>query len=169
MKPQDLAKPSNRFSAKDWLLLLLPFLLVGACFAYLTLGQVKPATVTEAEGQAQAPAQSHAQSPAELKAFTIEKFIVPEAGVIQIQAFNGSDEEVTIPQVVVDDAYWDFDAVPSTTVPVGGVVTFTLPYPWIAGELPEVFLLTSRGEIIESEVEPTIAGSGETTATASSQ
>ena len=152
---------SNRFSVKDWLFLLLPFLLVGALALYLTWGTPKAAPVTEAQA---APVDVP-----ESKAFTIDKYLVPKAGTIQIVASNGSDEAVTIPQVIADDAFWDFDVTPSTLVSPGGVVTFTVPYPWVAGELPEVRLITSKGETIDSEVEPTIESSGEPSATTSSK
>jgi len=162
-EPDESPQPSNRFSIKDWLLLLLPILLVVASFLYLNLkfGQAKPAAVAQPPVAVEAPPVS--------KEFTIDKYLVPEHGVIQIEASNNTDRPVSIPQVIADDAYWEFNAVPSTLIPPGGVVTFTIPYPWVEGELPEVSLMTSQGKVIASEVEPTIEVSGTTTATTSSQ
>jgi hypothetical protein len=151
----------NHFSGKDWLLLLLPFLLVGVSVLYFIWAQPKPASVTTVESAPAVDTQS--------KELEIEKYLVPKHGEIQIVASNNSDEDVTIPQVIADDAYWEFGADPSTLVPAGGVVTFTLPYPWVTGELPEVRLITSRGETIDSEVEPTLESTTEVSATTSSK
>jgi hypothetical protein len=159
--PSEPSNPfsGNHFSGKDWLLLLLPFLLVGASVLYFTWAQPKPAPVTTVASARAADAQP--------REFEIEKYLVPKHGEIQIVASNHSDEAVTIPQVIADDAYWAFSADPSTLVPAGGVVTFTLPYPWVTAELPEVRLITSRGETIDSEVEPTLESTNEVTATTS--
>jgi hypothetical protein len=84
--------------------------------------------------------------------FTIDEISLPEPGVIQIKVFNGGMETVVIPQVLVDDAYWDFTVVPSTTISATTAATFTLPYPWVTGELHVVRLITSRGETFDGEV-----------------
>lgn len=84
--------------------------------------------------------------------FTIEAISLPEPGVIQVKVFNGGLETVVVPQILVDDAYWDFTVVPSTTISATSVATFTLPYPWVAGELHVVRLITSHGETFDGEV-----------------
>ena len=46
---------------------------------------------------------------------------------------NAGPSPVTIAQVLVDDAYWHFEASPSTVVPRLGRATLTLEYPWVEG------------------------------------
>jgi zinc transporter ZupT len=59
---------------------------------------------------------------------------------------------VTIPQVLVDEAYWSFNAEPSTTIPRLGRAVFTIPYPWVAEETHEVVLITSLGATFAGEI-----------------
>lgn len=136
MQQKSAAKSVTLFTRNDLLLLLIPVVVLGVIFAYLNFTDTTLAT----------PAQA---TDGEL---TIEQILLPEPGVIQVEVFNGSAEAVTIPQVLVDDAYWDFTVVPSTTISATGIATFTLPYPWVAGELHVVTLLTSRGATVEGEI-----------------
>src|SRR3712207_8956090 len=48
-------------------------------------------------------------------------------------------------QVVVNDAIWDFEAEPSSTIPALGSATVTIPYSWVEGEAYEIVLITSVG------------------------
>jgi hypothetical protein len=65
---------------------------------------------------------------------------------------NGGPAAVTIAQVIVDDAYWDFTIEPSAELPRLGRATITIPYPWVYGEPHFVRLLTSTGLAFEGEV-----------------
>ena len=57
-------------------------------------------------------------------------------------ARNGKDG-ITIAQVLVDDAYWQFSIDPS--VPLGRLQTarVSIPYPWVEGETHAIGLLSS--------------------------
>ena len=66
---------------------------------------------------------------------TIERVSFPEAGSMRVHVVNGGPEPVTIAQVIVDDAYWQFKIDRDPTVPRLNRATLELNYPWVEGEL----------------------------------
>jgi zinc transporter ZupT len=54
--------------------------------------------------------------------------------------------------VLVDDAYWEYSADPSNTIPRLGRATFTIPYPWVEEEVHVVRLITSLGTTFDGEI-----------------
>ena len=83
---------------------------------------------------------------------TIQRITLPEPGVIRVEVVNDGPQPVTIPQVLVDDAYWSFTAEPSKTIPRFGSAVFTIPYPWVEGETHVVRLITSLGVTFDGEI-----------------
>ena len=83
---------------------------------------------------------------------SIQRIILPEPGRIVVEVVNDGPQDVTIPQVLVDEAYWQFTAEPSTTIPRFGRATFTIPYPWVAEEAHEVVLVTELGVTFAGEI-----------------
>ena len=73
-------------------------------------------------------------------------------GEITIQVANGGPDPVTIAQVTVDDAFWNFSIVPSATIPRLGRATITIPYPWVEEEAYEIALLSSTGVTFSYEI-----------------
>lgn len=73
-------------------------------------------------------------------------------GKITLQVANGGPDPVTIAQVTVDDAFWNFTIVPSATIPRLGRATITIPYPWVEEEAYEVALLSSTGLTFSHEI-----------------
>jgi len=55
-------------------------------------------------------------------------------GRLAVHITNGGPQPVTVAQVLVDDAYWQFTIQPGPTVPRLGKATITLNYPWVKGE-----------------------------------
>ena len=76
-----------------------------------------------------------------------------EAGRFVIHVTNGGPEPVTVAQVLVDEAYWQFEMVPSGTVPRLGTATITVEYPWVEGEAHHLKLLSSLGTPFEHTVD----------------
>ncbi len=72
--------------------------------------------------------------------------------MITVQVVNGGPDPVTIAQVLVDDAFWDFTIGPSATVRRLGRATITIPFPWVPDEPHEVTLLTSTGLTFTHEI-----------------
>ena len=73
-------------------------------------------------------------------------------GEMIVAVTNGGPQEVTVAQVLVDDAYWAHEITPDRTIPRLGRATITIPYPWVEGEPHRIKLLTSTGLTIEHEV-----------------
>lgn len=124
------------FSGMGWLLALVPLLLLGVVLAGI---------VATGGGMAEL-----AGPPVEQ--VTIQRITLPEPGVIKVEVINDGPQEVTIPQVLVDDAFYYFTAEPSTTIPRLGRATFTIPYPWVEEETHAVVLLTSLGATFDGEI-----------------
>lgn len=127
---------NNRFSGIGWALLLVPLLLLGVLLAFLV---VTGGGLTDLAGPP-------------VEQVTIQRILLPEPGVIQVEVINDGPQAVTIPQVLVDDAYWDFTAEPSNTIPRLGTAIFTIPYPWVAEETHVVRLITSLGITFDKEI-----------------
>jgi zinc transporter ZupT len=70
-------------------------------------------------------------------------------GRIDMSILNDGPDEVTIAQVIVDDAFWTFEASPSPTLSHLGRSRITIPYPWVHGETHTLRLLTSSGLTFE--------------------
>jgi zinc transporter ZupT len=119
-----------------WLLALVPLILLGVVLMLLV---VTGGGLTELAGPP-------------LETVTLERITLPESGIIQVEVVNGGPQEVTIPQVLVDDAYFSFTAEPSTTLPRLGRATYTVYYPWVAEETHAIVLITSLGTTFEGEV-----------------
>jgi zinc transporter ZupT len=126
----------KRLSGAVWALALVPLVLLGIVLAYLvTTG----GGLTELAGPP-------------VEQITVERITLPEAGIIQVEVVNDGPQEVTIPQVLVDEAYWSFTAEPSNTIPRLGRAVFTIPYPWVEEEAHEVVLITSLGTTFAGEI-----------------
>lgn len=123
-------------SGLTWLLLLIPILLLGGVLAWI---------VSTDGGLAQlaGPPVEH---------LTITRVSLPAHNMIEIEVVNDSAETVTIAQVAVDDAYWQFSAEPSATLSRYGRATIAIPYMWEAGAAHVVKLLTGLGTPFEVEI-----------------
>lgn len=129
--------PAKTASASSlWGLAILPILLLGAVLAYLvaTGGGLKALTGPPVE---------------QVK---IGRITLPERGVIRVQVVNDGPQTMTIPQVMVDDAFWAFTADPPGSIPRLGSTTLTIPYPWVEGEGHKVALLSNLGSVFEAEI-----------------
>jgi zinc transporter, ZIP family len=133
-KPLD-TKPKT-LAGFGWLLALVPLVLLGILLAYLVLtgGGLK-----ELAGPP-------------LEQVSIQRVTLPEPGVIKLEVINDGPQAVTIPQVLIDEAYWQFTAQPSTTIPRLGTATFTVPYPWVEEEAHSITLISSLGTTFEGAV-----------------
>jgi zinc transporter ZupT len=76
--------------------------------------------------------------------------VVPDG--FEAEIVNGGPDPVTIAQVIVDEAYWQFAIEPSVTIPRLGRATVSIPYPWVEAEPHEVVLVTSTGATFAGEV-----------------
>ena len=75
-----------------------------------------------------------------------------EPGLIRVAVRNSGPAEVTVAQVLVDEALWQFAAHPGPAIPRLSRATFTIPYAWIPGDPVEVRLITSVGLVFKASV-----------------
>jgi len=128
--------PRHRFNWRTVLLGLFPLLALGAVIAYFVF-------TGGGLGELSTPP---------LEQVNIERITMPEPGVIVLHAVNDGPETLTIAQIAVDEAYWDFEADPSNTLPRLGRATITIPYPWVKQEAHLIKLVTSIGTTFEAEI-----------------
>ncbi|MBX3011869.1 MAG: hypothetical protein KF832_10210 [Caldilineaceae bacterium] len=119
-----------------WILVFLPLMLLGLVMAYLVL---TGGGLAELAGPP-------------VEQLAIQRITLPEPGVIRVEVVNDGPQPVTIPQVLVDDAYWAFTVEPSATIPRMGSAVFTIPYPWVEEEAHVIRLITSLGLTFDGEI-----------------
>jgi ZIP family zinc transporter len=82
---------------------------------------------------------------------SIRRVVLNPDGFI-ISVLNEGPDPVTIAQVIVDDAYWQFSADAGTEVKPLASSTLRVPYPWVAGEAHMIAVLSSTGTKFEHEI-----------------
>lgn len=78
-------------------------------------------------------------------------------GLIELPVTNEAPEPVTIAQVLVDDAYWQFTMEPDTTLDRLEKSSIVLEYPWVEGEAHEIVVVTGTGTTFAHEIELAVA------------
>ena len=120
-----------------WIILgLLPLLGLGVLLALIVLNG--------------AGVERNALPPAE--DLSVQRVSLPTEYEFVLDVRNGSADPVTLSQVVVNDALWDFRAEPDSTIPRLGSAEVTIPYTWVEGEAYEMKLITSTGTTFDAEV-----------------
>ena len=120
--------------ARLWSAIVLPLLLLAAVVVAITM--FSPAE------RLRDPAAPPVEN------LSIRRAILEPNG-INLTVFNESPETITIAQVIVDDAYWQFSADPGPVVSPLRTVTLTVPYPWVAGETHVLHVMSSTGTKFE--------------------
>ena len=120
---------AERLTGTAWALALLPLLLLGVVLAHIV---VSGGGLRELAGPP-------------LEQVTIQRITLPEPGIIKVEVVNDGPQAVTIPQVLVDEAFWEFTIEPSSTISRLGRAAITIPYPWVAEENHLVKLITKLG------------------------
>ncbi|WP_228551282.1 ZIP family metal transporter [Paenibacillus sp. B01] len=91
------------------------------------------------------------QQAAPIEVIDIERITLLDEG-FEVTILNSGPEEVTIAQVVVDDAFWNATFDPSPTLDRFDRAKIAIPYPWVEGDPHEIRLITSNGIIFAGEV-----------------
>jgi zinc transporter, ZIP family len=120
-----------------WAMALLPLALLGGLIVLLIrtgpADALKPAGVPPIERLA------------------ITRLQLTPDGIIAAVLNDGPDP-VTIAQVQVDDAYWQFTVEPNPQLAHLRSATLRIPYPWVEGEAHRVKVVTSTGTTFEREI-----------------
>ncbi len=119
-----------------WYLAILPLLVLGGMLAYLFLtgGGLR------------------ALSGPPIEQLSILRVTLPRTGLIELVVVNDGPEPITIAQVTVDEAFWNFHAEPSSTITRLSSSTITIPYPWVEEEAQFITLITALGGTFETEI-----------------
>jgi ZIP family zinc transporter len=125
---QTTPAPASKPRIPLWLTLLLPAAALAAVLAWLSGGLLSNVRT--------------GVPPAET--LTLGAVHVTRDG-FEFDVFNGGAQPVTLAQVIVDDAYWQFHVHPSPIVPRFGSARVHLYYPWVRAEPHTLTVLTSTG------------------------
>lgn len=126
----DNTTPLPKRRAPNWLLALLPLLLLIVLVAgFLALD----------------PLSFFTGAFPPLEDLAIQRVTFPAPGSIRLQVINGGPDPVTIAQLTVDDAYWQFTISPDNTLNRLESAVIDIPYPWVAGEPLPINLVTATG------------------------
>ena len=82
---------------------------------------------------------------------TFQRVMLGDEG-ISVTVLNDGPDQVTIAQVQVDDAYWEFSADPGTELGHLDRAILTIPYPWVQDDTHTVRIVTSNGVTFDYEV-----------------
>jgi zinc transporter, ZIP family len=97
------------------------------------------------------PLRTFDEAPPPLEGLTFERTILDADG-LGIRVRGGGSEPVTIAQVQVDDAYWQFTQDPAGPIARGATAWIHLPFPWVEGEAHAVKVVTNTGATFDHEV-----------------
>lgn len=78
--------------------------------------------------------------------------ITLKPGQIIAKVQNTGQEELSIPQVAVNDGYVNYSMEPSNVIPRLGSATITIPYAWVEEEPLRITALSSIGTTFEGEI-----------------
>ena len=142
MTPEAAAAVADRVVTEKpgplvWAFALLPLLLLAALLALLI--RTGPAEMIQGDNV----------PPVEKLAITQ---VLLEPGRMELSVINDGPDDVTIAQVIVDDAFWTFEASPRATLSHLQGTRIIIPYPWVHGEAHVVRLLTSTGVTFDREI-----------------
>ena len=141
MSPEASAAVADRMIGEKpraivWLLAALPLVLLAVLLVWL----IRSGPTSMIQGTAP-PVEKLAITRVELS-----------PGRIDLTVLNDGPDTVTIAQVAVDDAFWQFEAAPTRTLTHLQQARLAIPYPWVTGETHHVKLLTSTGLTFDHEI-----------------
>lgn len=82
---------------------------------------------------------------------TFERTILGPDG-IRVLVRAGGSEPMTIAQLQVDDAYWQFTQQPPGPIARGAAAWIEAPFPWVLGEAHAITIVTNTGATFEHEI-----------------
>ena len=83
---------------------------------------------------------------------TVGRVTLPTEHEFVVHVQNGGPNPVTLEQVVVNDALWDFRVKPDNRVPRLGSAEVVIPFTWVEGEAYEIVLISETGTTFDAEV-----------------
>ena len=130
------ATRTNTVTGRVWLVALIPLVLLAGLLALI----LKTAPADTLRGDGAPPVER----------LTISRAVLRSDGIV-LSVMNDGPDDVTIAQVMVDDAYWAFTADRTSLAHLAGTKV-VIPYPWVEGEAHLVKIVTSTGTTFEHEI-----------------
>lgn len=124
-------------SSRLWLMALVPLVLL----AGLLMVMLRTGPVDALKPQGAPP----------IERLVISRVALSPDGIVATVLNDGPDP-VTVAQVQVDDAYWQFTIEPRSELSHLQTATVRIPYPWVTGEAHVVRVVTSSGTTFDHEV-----------------
>jgi zinc transporter, ZIP family len=137
VKHSATSAPLSQTAFGPWVVALLPVVLLGGLV--LLMLRTNPADALKPQG---APP---------VERLMIPRIVLTSSGIVATVLNDGPDP-VTIAQVQVDDAYWQFTAEPGPKLAHLGRATLRIPYPWVQGEAHHVRVVTSSGATFDHQI-----------------
>lgn len=86
-------------------------------------------------------------------AITVQRITLPARDSIIVEIKNSGTEPLTVAQLQVDAAYWDFALEPSAPLQPGKRATLKIPYLWMPNEPHTVTIVTGSGATFEQRID----------------
>jgi zinc transporter ZupT len=126
---------TGRLNPTGLILLLLPLIVLGGViFLFLTTGGGLALT-----------------SPAPVEALSVERTVL-EPGRIQITIRNTGPQDLTLAQVIVNNAVWPYAVTPARAIPRLQTARVVLDYPWSHGEAYAIRLFTTNALAFDASI-----------------
>lgn len=87
-----------------------------------------------------------------IETLNIQSVILPEPGLIEVDVVNDGPDPITIAQVMVDDAYWQFTVEPGGALERLDSATVSIPYPWVKDEAHAINMISATGVAFPAEI-----------------
>jgi len=87
-----------------------------------------------------------------IETLSVERVRLPAPGLIELSVVNDGPDPITIAQVQVDDAYWQFTVDPPRPLERLRTATVSIPYPWVQDEAHAVALISATGVLFAADV-----------------
>ena len=87
-----------------------------------------------------------------IEELAVQRVMLPAPNEVVVEVINSGPNPVTIAQVLIDDAYWNFSIEPGAELARLSSATIRIPYPWVRGEAHTIMLVTSTGTLFEAAI-----------------
>ena len=87
-----------------------------------------------------------------IETLNVQRVRLPEPGLIELDIVNDGPDSISIAQVLVDDAYWQFTMEPAGTLDRLDSATIRVPYPWVQDEAHAVAMISATGVVFAADI-----------------
>lgn len=87
-----------------------------------------------------------------IETLNVQRVTLPEPGLIEVEIVNDGPDPITVAQVLVDEAFWQFTIEPGNTLDRLESATIVIPYPWVRDEAHAIAMISESGVVFEAEI-----------------